>query len=97
MRKTCAEAFSGPLSHLSPKLCENCARTTFAQFLLKNGAPAQLLHIFSESPGTQAGSVLRTISTQFSQPAAILFRSVAVQDTDVSILGPFGPKNWKRS
>ena len=35
MRKICAEALSGPLSHLSPKLCENCARTTFAQLLRK--------------------------------------------------------------
>ena len=35
MRKTCAEALSGPPSHLSPKLCENCARTTFAQISRK--------------------------------------------------------------
>ena len=91
MRKTCVEAFSGPLSHLSPKLCENCARTTFAHFLLKNGALTQPLHSFSESAGTQAGSVRRTISTQFSQPGALFFRSAAVQDTDVSSL------NQKRS
>ena len=87
MRKICAEALSGPPSQLSPKLCENCARTTFAQFLRKNGAHAQFLHNFSEHPGTQAGSVLRTISAQFSQPGAIFLKSAAVQDRDVSRLG----------
>ena len=56
-------------------------------FFAKNGARAQFLHNFSERPGTQAGSVLRTISTQFSQPGAILSKSAAVQDRDVSRLG----------
>ena len=84
MRKTCEKkAFSAPLSHLSPQLCENCVRTTFAQFLDKNGACAQFLHKFSEPPGTQAGSVLRTISTEFSQPDAVFLKSAAVQDRDV--------------
>ena len=55
-------------------------------FCAKNGARAQFLHNFSESPGTLAGSVLRTISTQFSQPGVISLKSAAVQDTDVSKL-----------
>ena len=47
MRKTCAEALSGPLSHLSPKLCESCARTTFAQFLRKKwGSRTIFAHFF---------------------------------------------------
>ena len=84
MRKTCAEALSGPLSHLSPKLCENSARTTFAQFLRKKGGSRTIFAHFSESPETQAGSVTRTIFTQFSQPCAIFSKSAAVQDRDVS-------------
>ena len=55
-------------------------------FCAKNGADALFLHIFSESPGTQAGSVPRTISTQVSQPGASFLKSAAVQDTDVSRL-----------
>ena len=39
------------------------------------------------SPGTEAGILLGTISTQFSQPGAVLFKSAAVQDRDVSALG----------
>ena len=43
MRKTCSEPLSGSLSSLSPKLCENCVRTIFAQFLRKKKGPrAQL-------------------------------------------------------
>ena len=86
MRKTCAKALSGPPSHLSPKLCESCARTTCAQFLRKKGAHAQFLHNFSEPPATQAGSVLRTISAQFSQPGAIFLKSAAAVDRDVSMV-----------
>ena len=54
---TCAEAFSGPLSHLSPmwKLCEHNFR---AIFLHKKWGSRT---IFAESPATQAGNVLRTI------------------------------------
>ena len=37
-------------------------------------------------PGTQAGSVLRTISAQSSRPGPILLKSAAVQDRGVSIL-----------
>ena len=73
MLKTCAEVLSGPLSHLPPKLCEACAGTTLAHFFAqKKGANAKLLHNFSEPPGTQAESVPRIISTQFSQPGVIL-------------------------
>ena len=55
-------------------------------FCAKNGAHAQFLHNFSEPPATHAGSVLRTISAQFSQPGAIFLKSAAVQDRDVSNL-----------
>ena len=73
--KACAEAFSGPPSHISPKLCENCACTTFAQFLRKKWGSRTIFAHFPESPGTLAGSVLCTISTQFSQPGAIFLKS----------------------
>ena len=47
MRKTCAEALSGPLSHLSPKLCKNCARTIFGQFLREKwGSRTIFAHFF---------------------------------------------------
>ena len=69
---------------------QNCVKIVRAQlwhyFCTKNGARAQFLHNFSEPPVTQAGSVLRTISTQFSQPSAIFLKSAAVQDRDISIL-----------
>ena len=84
MCKTCAEALSGPLSHLSPKLCENCARTTFAQFLRKKWGSRTIFAHFSESPETQKKCVPRTIFTHFSQPGAIFSKSAAVQDRDVS-------------
>ena len=49
MRKICAEALLGPLSHLSPKLRENCARTTFAKFLQKKKVlPALLQKLVGE-------------------------------------------------
>ena len=52
MRKTCAEALSGPLRHLSPRLCENCARTPFAQFLRNKWV---FLHNFLSPLGLKLG------------------------------------------
>ena len=67
---------------------QNCVKIVRAQllhnFCAKNGAHAQFLHNFSEHSGTQAGSVLRTMSAQVSLPGAILLKSAAVQDRDVS-------------
>ena len=57
MPTTCAEAISGPLSHLAPKLHEIYASITFAWTLHKKRGSRSILHNLSESPGTQAGSV----------------------------------------
>ena len=50
----------------------------------KNGARAQFLHYFSDPPGTQAGSVLRTISTHHFLSARCNFLDLRLYRTEMS-------------